>query len=228
MRWLYGRCVAETRLFPFKPPAPPEPSTEDRILDAALTVFALHGITATTFKMIAEQAGVSVGAVQHHFHTKADLTAKVDNYVLQVLGEGLEPEMMPKEDALEEAGRRMTRLIETHPRVMDYVGRALVEIDSDSTIGEVIFDGLTGISEAQGRQFVERGEVLGDLDYKWLILIPLILRVGPMILRRHIERYLGEPFYTGEQLERWDSTVTGLLRHGAFRSKAQNPTETPG
>ena len=218
--------MAETRLFPFKPPDPPEPSTEDKILDAALTVFALHGIAATTFKMIAEQAGVSVGAVQHHFHTKADLTAKVDNYVLRVLGEGLEPEKMPKEEAVEEAGRRLIRLIESHPRVMDYLGRALVETDSGSTIGEVIFDGLAGISEAQGKQFVEHGEVLNDPDYKWLILNPLILRVGPMILRRHIERYLGEPFYSGEQLERWDSTITGLLRHGAFQPKASAPTGT--
>ena len=212
--------MAETRLFPYKPPAPPEPSTEEKILDAALTVYAQHGITAASFRMIAEQAGVSVGAVQHHFHTKADLTAAVDNYVLQVLAEGLEPEAMPDSGALEEAGKRMTRLIADHPRVMDYLGRALVEIDSGSTVGEVIFDGLTAISEAQGKQFVERGEVLNDLDYKWLILNPLILRVGPMILRRHIERYLGESFYDGEQLERWDNTITGLLRHGAFQPKA--------
>jgi TetR/AcrR family transcriptional regulator, regulator of cefoperazone and chloramphenicol sensitivity len=219
--------VAETRLFPFKPPVPPEPSTEEKILDAALTVYAQHGITATSFRMIAEEAGVSVGAVQHHFHTKADLTAKVDNYVLQVLGEGLEPESMPAQDAVKEAGRRMTRLIADHPRVMDYLGRALVEIDSGSTIGEVIFDGLTAISEAQGKQFVERGEVLNDLDYKWMVLNPLILRVGPMILRRHIERYLGEPFYTEGQLELWDSAITGLLRNGAFKSEAPLSTDAP-
>ncbi|ANS79875.1 Transcriptional regulator, TetR family [Serinicoccus hydrothermalis] len=44
-----------------------------RILDAALDVVATRGLEATSVRTVAAAAEVSVGAVQHHFSTKADL-----------------------------------------------------------------------------------------------------------------------------------------------------------
>src|SRR5260370_9212826 len=52
---LYCRVMAEpTRLFPYKPPAAVEPSSEERIPDAALTSFSTHGIAPTSLRMLAE------------------------------------------------------------------------------------------------------------------------------------------------------------------------------
>jgi AcrR family transcriptional regulator len=212
--------VGTTRLFPYKPRAPREPTTEEKIRDAALTSCAQSGIAGMSFRAVADIAGVSVGAVQHHYRTKADLIADVDNYVLQVLGEALDPVEMPESssDALVEAGQRLTRLMADNPRVFDYVGRALADGDAQSEFGKVIFDGLIALSEAQGEQFAERGANFDDLDYAWAVLNPIILRAGAIILRPHIERYLRQPFYTNTQLQRWDSAVTRMLRHdnGAF------------
>jgi AcrR family transcriptional regulator len=159
---------------------------------------------------------MSVGAVQHHYRTKADLIADVDNYVLQVMGEALEPAAMTdsSSDALVEAGQRLTRLMADNPRVLDYVGRTLADGDGHPEFGQVIFDGLIALSEAQGEQFAERGANFNDLDYAWAVLNPIILRAGAVILRPHIERYLRQPFYTDNQLQRWDYAVTNLLRHG--------------
>jgi TetR/AcrR family transcriptional regulator, regulator of cefoperazone and chloramphenicol sensitivity len=210
------------RLFPYTPPAPPEPTSEEKIRDAALTCCAREGIAATSFRMVADTAGVSIGAVQHHFRTKAALIDAVDQYVLQVIGEalGAKPLPEPASDALEEAGRRLTRLMAEHPRVMDYMGRALVEGGTISGLGRVIFDGLTKISEAQGDHFSEATR--DDLDRSWSVLNPIILRVGAMILRPHIERYLGQPFYSDFQLRRWDAAVTRLIRHGLFDHKSES------
>lgn len=48
-------------------------STMDRILDGVLELVATRGPDATTVRNVAAAAGVSVGAVQHHFGTKEEL-----------------------------------------------------------------------------------------------------------------------------------------------------------
>jgi AcrR family transcriptional regulator len=203
-------------LFPYTPPAPREPSSEERIRDAALRSFASHGVAATSMRMVADAAGVSLGLVQHYFKTKAALVNTVDRYVLQVTSEALSTVAMPgaPAEALEEAGKRMTKLTIDHPLVINYLARALCE---GGEIGSVVFDGLVDISTAQGDHFREQGLIRENLDPLWAVLNPLILRIGAFILRPHIERYLGEPFFTATQLERWDNSVTKVLREGQFR-----------
>lgn len=203
-------------LFPYTPPASPEPSSEERIRDAALRSFASQGVAATSMRMVADAAGVSLGLVQHYFKTKAILVSTVDQYVLQVISEALGAAAMPgaPAEALEEAGKRMTKLTADHPLVINYLARALSE---GGEIGSVVFDGLVGISLAQGDHFREQGLIRDGLDPLWSVLNPLILRVGAFILRPHIERHLGEPFFTPTQLERWDDSITKLLREGQFR-----------
>ena len=55
-----------------------EPAFEDltaraRIRDAAIQLFAEHGIAATTIRGIAKAARVSEGLVRHHFGSQDDL-----------------------------------------------------------------------------------------------------------------------------------------------------------
>jgi AcrR family transcriptional regulator len=213
--WVYCPAVGPTRLFPYDPPEPREPSAKERIRDAALSCFGLRGIAATSLRTVAETAEVSIGLVQHHFRTKAALSAAVDQHVLQVVGEALEPSAPPEppSDGLNEAGRRLTALMLERPDVMTYLGRALAE---GGALGSVIFNGLVGISAGQGDQFMEQGTLRPDLDPDWGVLNPLILRVGAIILHPYIELYLGESFFTEQQLRRWDAAVTSLIRRGQF------------
>ena len=51
------------------------------VLDAALRLFAQHGYGATSVRQIAEEAGVSVGAVYHHFPDKESMfRALIEEY----------------------------------------------------------------------------------------------------------------------------------------------------
>ncbi|MGB9222089.1 TetR/AcrR family transcriptional regulator [Mycobacterium sp.] len=68
-----------------------EPPTVQRIREAALKLSAVRGAQATSIRMVAAAAGVSIGLVQHHFGTKAGLFQAVDEYVIRVLGEVLAP-----------------------------------------------------------------------------------------------------------------------------------------
>jgi AcrR family transcriptional regulator len=49
------------------------PPTRERILDAALTLFAEKGYEATSMREIAEQLGITKAALYYHFESKADI-----------------------------------------------------------------------------------------------------------------------------------------------------------
>lgn len=166
--------------------------------------------------MIADAAGVSIGLIQHHFGSKSHLIEAVDEDVLRAVRGVMEsnPLPAPPEDVLAEAGSRIVSLFAEHDEVVAYLARALVE---GGAIGSTVFDGLVGISNAQHEQFTEQSLTLPGLDPVWAALNPLILRVGALILRPHIERHLPEPFATRTQLLRWDAAVTALIRGGQFQ-----------
>jgi AcrR family transcriptional regulator len=68
-----------------------EPDPDDdltaraRIRNAALRLFAQHGVERTSIRAIAREAAVSSGLIQHHFGTKGALRAACDEYVLSWL-----------------------------------------------------------------------------------------------------------------------------------------------
>ncbi|MGE0479970.1 MAG: TetR/AcrR family transcriptional regulator [Phycisphaerae bacterium] len=57
--------------------APAQPPTRDRIVDAAMELFAFHGYGPTGLAEIARQAGVQQGSLYHFFPTKEELLAAV-------------------------------------------------------------------------------------------------------------------------------------------------------
>lgn len=51
--------------------------TQERLIDAAGSVFAERGYAATTIRQICQRAGVSIGSFYHHFEGKPGLTARL-------------------------------------------------------------------------------------------------------------------------------------------------------
>lgn len=197
-------------------PATAEPSSVERIRDAALECFAANGIAATSLRTVAESAGVSVGSVQHHFGTKAALVESVNEHVLKVISGTVaaSPLTATGGDPLTEAGARLISMISSNASVVDYLARALIEGDE---FGAEIFDGLLTLSTAQREQFGAQDLLRSEQDMVWAALNPLILRLGAMLLRTHIERHLPGPLTEPDQLRRWDAAVTALIRRGQFR-----------
>jgi hypothetical protein len=78
-----------------------------------------------------------------------------------------------------------------------------------------------GVSHAscahRQRQRDERAETRPDTDVTWAALNALVLPLGTIILRGHIERHLPERFSSPASLERWQESVNTLLREGLFR-----------
>lgn len=194
-----------------------EESSVARIRRAALKSLATRGASATTLRAVAADAGVSLGLVQHHFATKAGLIKAVDDYAMSVLFDFFaKPVSAPPADTLAEVGERITRLIVEHPDIVDYLGRSLIE---DTTMGATIFDTLAAFGAKRWNQRRENGELRDDVDLTWATINALVLAVGTLMLRSHIDRQLPEPLTAPAQLARWQDSVNKLLRHGLFRDR---------
>jgi AcrR family transcriptional regulator len=191
------------------------PSSIERIRDAALKSFATYGTSATSLRTVAAAAGVSLGLVQHHFATKAGLIKAVDEHVLGLVTATMsQPIPEPPADSIAAIGNRVTQIIADHPDVLDYLGRALVE---GSPLGTEVFDYLVASGRDRWKKRSEHGQTRPDVDLTWAALNALVLPLGTLILRGHIERHLPEPLMTPTQLDRWQASVDTLLREGLIR-----------
>jgi AcrR family transcriptional regulator len=146
-------------------------ATRDRVLAAARDLFEELGYSATTVRMVAQRAGVSVGSVFTCFAGKADLLSQVMQDRLEALYAELE------QVAPHLKGRTVDRLrsimavhygFETR-RVRLFVvylgasflweaGRSLVPLGQNSRLRAMVTEML-----ADG---VERGEVRADADFE--------------------------------------------------------------
>jgi AcrR family transcriptional regulator len=70
--------------------AAPRSEAQLRTLRAALELFADHGVSATSYQMIADAVGVTKGAIYHQFKTKDELVLAVAELELARLEDALE------------------------------------------------------------------------------------------------------------------------------------------
>lgn len=75
--------------FPLRPASAPRSAAKTRILNAALDLFAEHGVSGTSLQMIAELVGVTKAAVYHQFKTKDEIIIAVTERELGKLEDAL-------------------------------------------------------------------------------------------------------------------------------------------
>ncbi len=191
------------------------PSKQERIVVAALDVFGQHGAAKSTLQMVAEAAGVSVGLVQHHFGSKDRLVDAVNAHALGVIrAEMARPLTASSGESVLEMGRRVSFLLSQQLTAVDYLARLLVE---GAPAGAAFFDSTAEIGLARWRRLADEGGTVENLDLVWAALNPLVLVMGAVIMRRHIDRHLPEPFVTPAQLQRWRDAINRLLERGQIR-----------
>ena len=76
-------------------------ATRARLLDSAITCLAELGWTASTVSVVAEQAGVSRGAAQHHFPTREALFTAALEQMTRERGEQLRHEVAQRRQELD-------------------------------------------------------------------------------------------------------------------------------
>ncbi|MGW7515201.1 TetR/AcrR family transcriptional regulator [Streptomyces sp. NPDC054796] len=73
-------------------------ATRQRLLESAVTCLAEHGWSGSTVTVVAEHAGVSRGAAQHHFPTREDLFTAAVEYVAEERSKALRALPAPTAD----------------------------------------------------------------------------------------------------------------------------------
>jgi AcrR family transcriptional regulator len=74
-------------------------ATRARLLESAITCLAELGWSASTVAVVAEHAGVSRGAAQHHFPTRESLFTAALEHVTRERGEQMRRELADRHDA---------------------------------------------------------------------------------------------------------------------------------
>jgi AcrR family transcriptional regulator len=133
--------------------AAPITAAQTRILDAALDLISVHGVSATSYQMIADSLGITKAAVYRQFKTKEDLAIALISRQLGKL-----------EDAL-----IVAELSEGHPRAQALLLTTVIDlvVAERGRASSLQFDPVIGrlLSEHPPfQEFIERlyGVVVGD------------------------------------------------------------------
>lgn len=127
-------------------------ATTERLLDATIECLAEDGYVATTTRRVAERAGVSQGAQQHYFPTKAALVdAAMVRLVEQLLADAASRGLDVGTEQ-ERAGRLLDMIWEIHnlpvtPAVLELFNLARTEPAMAARVAEIVCGGM---GEIQG------------------------------------------------------------------------------
>jgi AcrR family transcriptional regulator len=108
------------------------PRTREKILDAALTLFAAKGYEATSMREIAEQLGITKAALYYHFDSKADIVRsmlaeterRVEELAAWVRGQPCSPDLSQQvvsrwSDIMQAHGLAAFRFVVANRKVID-------------------------------------------------------------------------------------------------------------
>jgi AcrR family transcriptional regulator len=185
-----------------------------RIREAALERFAADGVASTSLRTVARTAGVSPGLIVHHFGSKEGLCRAVDEAVVKRIELALAevPIEGPGDELLEERGDAIVALLRNQPVLCDYIGRALAE---DTEASAELFHRLFR-SARRDQALVKASAIRPDTDPFWRTIHQMLLIVGPLMMRRLIERELGGSLLAERNFERWMRANTDLLQNGLY------------
>ncbi len=175
---------------PRRPGRPIATETKERILSAALQLFAERGVAATSAARVAEQAGLSKQALQHHYATKDDLRAAVYESLAErwravhaMIGPAIDT-LSSNTDitAIVENG---ADLFEAHPVVTRFIVRELLD-DPDQTLRWLVAQGAPWFDTVRRAQ--ERTEGKGrqpegiDAEAHLVVVSALLLSLNALFV----------------------------------------------
>lgn len=186
------------------------------VLDAALELFSTQGYRATSLRQIAEQAGLSVGNIYHHFPSKDAIYQRlIDRYWEQLLDPELELNKLfaaaqfPED--LERLAGAIAQVVEqSKPQIL------LIYVDVIEFQGEHIRtfyeDMARRFQASYGERFAERTAAgdFGDADP----MIAVMVATRWLFYYFTVEKCFGVPLHLGMSPEQAVDGFIRLLRYG--------------
>src|SRR5690625_4648051 len=167
-----------------RPDPDPDLTGRARIRDAALKVFAEHGVKGATVQLIAGQAGVSTGLIRHHFGSKAGLRAACDAHAIGTL---LDQARGALEEDVSVPGFATSMYRSTQAGTR-YLARALVE---GSTSADELFEAGAELAERFLSEHWPDRFPAGSQAAKDAAAVMGTMHLGPLVLHAQLSRRMG-------------------------------------
>ncbi|WP_439564324.1 TetR/AcrR family transcriptional regulator [Microcella sp.] len=194
-----------------------DPTTRDRIRDAALALFGSRGFDGASVRDIAERAEVSPALVMHHFGSKEALRAECDALIVdEVLGRK-ESLHAGEQGDLASTMQRWLADVDTHRASLDYLARMITD---GSPAGDRLFDDLVARTRAMIAQGAASGMMRESSDPQMTAVIVAAHGLIPLLLEHHLGRAIGEQGLTPAAVRRMTLPTLELYTHGLYRSTA--------
>jgi AcrR family transcriptional regulator len=158
--------------------------TRQRLLDAAAVVFGRDGFEGARVAQIAEEAGLSVGALYNHYGSKAELLAAVvERHSAEELGRLLAAgQPMGVVDLIAEQGRRLDHGPLEAPLLVELITASR----RDPEAAQILLREVSGREELMAeliRFGQAAGDVVYDVDPAVVARFCLMLGLGSLLLR---------------------------------------------
>lgn len=186
-----------------------------QIRHAALHLFAQNGARATSLRSIAAAAGVSLGAVEHHFPTKAALEAAVAVDVVELVRDAVDGvgADLPARDALRARRQAWTELVAAHADLRSYVRRALLDVDGPGREAIVL---LVQEEQTQLSTLVEHGLARRTDDFEATVAVYFAMVSTATILGPVLDELFGIDVRRPEDLARLQRAEIDILTSPLF------------
>jgi len=181
-----------------------------RIREAALRLYAEHGTQATSIRMVAEEAGLSAGAVMHHFKSKDELAEAVQHAVVAKIREVVSGVGLDQPPAAAARARRQAfdQLIAENPYVAGYLRQVILE---GGPAGAALFTEGFELVRSEMQAQVEAGIARPLPDPDVGLVLYRAVNLAHILFGPLIEQMLGLSLEDPAVLERFRDAAVDLL-----------------
>lgn len=186
-----------------------------RIREAALRLYAVHGVPGTSIRMVAEAAEVSAGAVMHHFKSKEELAGAVQHAVVERIGNvvGAVGHDGPPHVVARERRRAFDQLISENPAIAGYLRHALLE---GGPPGLALWSEAFELVRREMQAMVDAGVARPMPDPEAGLILYRALNLAHIVFAPLLEELTGVSLTDPESLERFREASVDLFTRPLF------------
>lgn len=199
--------------------AQPQPSGRQRILDAALTLYAERGPDAVTMRDIAAAAAVSPALVVHHFGSNAGLRADVNAHVIGLFERLRDSALVHVVNAASDpaqVGSIAAGILQQLPPgspIPSYLRYLLL---SGDPAGVQLFSTWVDVGRGIMGSLIDAGIATPTQDLDARVTFMVAFDFALLTLHHHIHQAIGSDPVTPQGLHRMVSTAFEIYSRGVF------------
>ncbi len=181
---------------------------------AAMELFAVRGYADVTVRQIAAAAGVSPALVIHHYGSKENLRAVLEELVAAFVESMLaELARVPEEGGSASVAQLFADRLEREPAMAGYVRRLLCD---GGPAGVALFGRLYQVTRTGMQALEQAGVVRPSHDEAVRNAFLLSNDLAMLLLRPHLSQVTGVDPLSRDGLARWSAEVVDIYSGGVF------------